>query len=266
MILRDQLQRKLEVKEDLQRIVSLVPSQTELLCDLGLKEKIVGVTKFCVHPGNIRKTSTVVGGTKSLHINKIAKLQPDIILCNKEENTPEMVTELEKIAPVHVSDILSFKDALDIIEVYGQLFRKKFEASALIESIIKEKESFELEIKERRRLKVAYFIWRNPWMLAGRATFINSLLEVNGWENIISDPTSRYPEIDLKDLEFLQPDLILLSSEPFPFRDKHAVEITDHYSGAIELVDGEYFSWYGSRLLPAFKYFREFQMKLSISL
>lgn len=115
-------------------------------------------------------------------------------------------------------------------------------------------------------LKVAYFIWREPWMLAGRNTFINTLLELNGWQNVVPDNNSRYPEINLEELQVLQPEVVLLSSEPFPFKEKHKKEVREHYNGKIELVDGEYFSWYGSRLLPAMRYFREFQMKLSNSL
>lgn len=266
MIIRDHLQRELEITGIPQRIISLVPSQTELLCELGLEENIVGITKFCVHPPHLRKTKRIVGGTKQVHFDRIINLRPDIILCNKEENTEEMVKELEKIAPVHVSEILNFKDALDIIEDYGRIFGKEFEAARLLKELEEEREIF-IKEQQAKKLKVAYFIWREPWMLAGRDTFINTLLELNGWENVIAEEYSRYPEIDLKDLELLQPDLILLSSEPFPFKEKHKKEILQHYKkGKIELADGEYFSWYGSRLLPAFRYFREFQMKLSSSL
>lgn len=265
MEIKDQLGRELIVKNTPHRIVSLVPSQTELLCDLGLEEKIAGVTKFCVHPVYIRKTKRVVGGTKQVHFNKIKELNPDIILCNKEENTEEMVLELEKIAPVHVSEIFALNDALELTLAYGKLFNKISQADFLVRKIKNEKEKFENEFTAgKKKIKVAYFIWREPWMLAGRNTFINTLLELNGLENVIFDPYSRYPEIDPRELKSLQPDIIMLSSEPFPFKEKHKKEILEHFKNCrVELVDGEFFSWYGSRLIPAFEYFRKFQMKLS---
>lgn len=263
MRIKDQLGRELTISKTPRRIVSLVPSQTELLCDLGLEDNLVGVTKFCVHPDHIRKSKKIVGGTKQVHFDRIKKLGPDIILCNKEENTAEMVLELEKIAAVHVSDILTFEDALELAEEYGRLFDRNEESSRLVEKIRQEKESFVQEIPAAK-LKVAYFIWREPWMLAGRHTFINTLLELNGLENVLRDKQSRYPEIDLRELESLQPDIIMLSSEPFPFKEKHKKEVLKHFKKArVEFIDGEYFSWYGSRLLPAFDYFRKFQTKLS---
>lgn len=264
MIIKDQLQRELRFEKVPQRIVSLVPSQTELLVDLGLEDSIVGVTKFCVHPSHIKRTTTKVGGTKKVNFQKIKDLDPDIILCNKEENTKEMVEELEKIAPVHVSDIIDIGEALELIEQYGILFKKEKNALRLISKIRELLLELEEEIFPSR--KVAYLIWRRPWMAAGSNTFINTLLKINGWKNVFGQGTSRYPEIELGDLEKLGTEVLLLSSEPFPFGDKHISEIQKEFNGKIELVDGEYFSWYGSRLIPAIQYFRKFQMKLSNSL
>lgn len=263
MIIKDQLQREIHLENNLQRIVSLVPSQTELLYDLGLENEILGITKFCVHPGHLRKTKKVVGGTKEVHFDKIKELQPDVILCNKEENTREMVGELEKIAPVHVSDVKTFEDSLELISQYGRIFNRDHLTFRLIEELKIAKNDFRKTIKEGKKLKVAYFIWRKPWMLAGDATFIDTLLEINGFENVLKGNSERYPAIDLEDLKSLKPDVVLLSSEPFPFKEKHKEEISKYFKGGIELVDGEYFSWYGSRLLPAFDYFRKFQMGLS---
>ncbi|MCM4160723.1 cobalamin-binding protein [Antarcticibacterium flavum] len=263
MIIKDQLQRDVHLGDNLQRIVSLVPSQTELLYDLGLENEIGGITKFCIHPNHLRKNTRIVGGTKQVHFDRIRDLKPDIILCNKEENTKEMVKELEKIAPVHVSDIKTFEDSLELIDQYGRIFNREHLTFRFIEDLKSAKENFQKTLKEGRNLKVAYFIWRDPWMLAGSGTFIDTLLKINKLENVIQANRSRYPTIDLKDLESLRPDVVLLSSEPFPFREKHKKEISKHFEGKIQLVDGEYFSWYGSRLLPAFDYFRKFQMKLS---
>jgi len=261
-MIRDQLQRELNIKAVPKRIVSLVPSQTELLVALGLEENIVGITKFCVHPEYLRKSKSIVGGTKKVHFEKIRELNPDIILCNKEENTLEMVLELEKIAPVHVSEIIDFEDVLNLIEMYGKLFDRSQEANQLNLKLQDKKRKFEKEIPVIQK-KVAYFIWRGPWMVAGGNTFINSQLRLNGWENIFENKESRYPEITVEELKDLKLDLILLSSEPYPFKEKHVEEIRQICNVRVELVDGEYFSWYGSRLIPAFDYFKKLQKLLS---
>lgn len=254
----DQLHRKLQLKELPKRIVSLVPSQTELLVDLGLREQIVGVTKFCVHPKDLRKDKKVVGGTKQVHYNRIKALHPDIILCNKEENTEEMVTELEKIAPVHVSDVKTIDESLQLILQYGEMFEVKQKASELGEKILSEKATFEDYIKDVPERRVAYFIWKDPWMVAGRDNFIDHLLKLNRFKNVFSDEDSRYPEIDLEQLEQKKVALVLLSTEPFPFKLKHREELEKKVRvDGVHIVDGEYFSWYGSRLKAAFHYFRE---------
>lgn len=258
---RDQLNREIRLSKEPERIVSLVPSQTELLCYLGLEEKIVGVTKFCVHPENLRKEKKIVGGTKKVHFNRIQDLKPDIILCNKEENTEEMVQELEKIAPVHISEVITFKDSLQLITMYGSLFGCQKSAEALVSEIRSKKDNF-TENLIQRELKVAYLIWRNPWMGVGVDTFINSMLQLNGFTNVLKNHPERYPEIYLEELNILEPDVILLSSEPFPFKEKHIEEIKSKI-GSATLVDGELFSWYGSRLLYAFDYFKNLQKHLS---
>ena len=264
MIFRDQLQRVITINKPLLRIVSLVPSQTELLVDLGLEENLVGITKFCVHPGHLLKTKIIVGGTKEIKIERIRELQPDIILCNKEENTLEMVQELEKISRVHVSDVIKIQDALKLIEMYGVLFNKIETAASLVNKIANQIEEFRK--LPPHKLRVAYFIWRKPWMVAGSNTFINSLLELNGWENVYKDREERYPVIELEELNIARLNLVLLSSEPFPFQEKHKKEIEVLYRGDIAYVDGEYFSWYGPRLLYAIEYFKQFQKQLSSSL
>ncbi len=251
----DALNRELFLSKTPQRIVSLVPSQTELLVDLGLKEQIVGVTKFCVHPENLRNEKKVVGGTKQVNFNKIKTLNPDIILCNKEENTQEMVLELEKIAPVWVSDIKSIEDCTKMILSLGELFDKQDSAIQIAEQIQVEATVFFDFINSKPSLKVAYLIWKNPYMVAGGDTFINTLLELNNFKNIFLNLEGRYPEVTLEELN--KADLILLSSEPYPFREKHISEMkTVVKNKKILLVDGEYFSWYGSRLIKAFDYFK----------
>jgi iron complex transport system substrate-binding protein len=245
------------------RIVCLVPSLTELLCDLDLESKLVGVTKFCVHPSHIRSAKTVVGGTKQVHAEKIRDLKPDIIICNKEENTLEMVNELSRIAPVWVTDIRTVDDCIRTIEDFGQLFNRRTEASKWRDKIKFEQQQFATFVATAPLRKVAYFIWKDPYMVAGSDTFIDELLQANGFTNIYSGG-KRYPEIDLNMLRPLDPDLILLSSEPYPFKDEHAFEIGRHTHHAKTIfVDGEMFSWYGTRLVKSFRYFRLLHQKLA---
>ncbi len=258
MQFQDQLQRTIKLSQTPTRIISLVPSQTELLVDLGLKQELVGITKFCVHPLELRKEIEIVGGTKEVKIEKIAQLQPDLILCNKEENTPEMVEALEKIAPVHVSDISTIDESLKLIQQYGKIFYVEEKAEKLVGNIQNELENFQQFIENQPKRKVAYFIWRKPWMVAGGDTFINHLLQLNHFENIFAE-TLRYPEVDLKRLK--EADLVLLSSEPFPFKKKHQQGLTEFvHPNKIKFVDGEFFSWYGSRLEKAFRYFKKWHL------
>ncbi len=261
MGITDALNRKISLSEIPRRIVSLVPSQTELLVDLGLREQIVGVTKFCVHPEDLRKDKTVVGGTKQVNFDKIRNLKPDIILCNKEENTQEMVLELEKIAPVWVSAISTNDDCCDMILSFGQLFSKQEIAAQIVHQIRHEAKKFSVSINNAPKLKVAYLIWKDPYMVAGNDTFINTLLELNNFKNVFLDKDGRYPEISFEELNPV--DLILLSSEPYPFSEKHISEMESNVKNKkILLVDGEYFSWYGSRLIKAFIYFKELHSKI----
>ena len=253
MIVKDQLNRTLSFSETPKRVISLVPSQTELLVDLGLIDSLVGITKFCVHPSNLRESKVIVGGTKTVHVDKIASLQPDLIICNKEENTKEIVAACEKIAPVWVSDIKDVAGNNEMILLLGEIFDAKVNAKNLVSQINKAQIQFNLDIAGRPAKRVAYLIWKNPYMAASKNTFIDYLLGVNGFNNILHFKEGRYPIIELTDLETT--DVILLSSEPYPFKDKDVLEIKNALGKPVHLVDGEYFSWYGSRLLKAFSYF-----------
>ncbi len=253
------------------RIVSLVPSQTELLYDLDLEESIVGITKFCVHPFHFKSTKKIIGGTKKVHFEKIRLLQPDIIIANKEENTPEIVEELSKICPVWVTDIVTIEDNLKMIADFGQLFNKRTEAQKWIDKINFGLEDFKRFLKDKNpedsRQKVAYFIWANPYMVAAGNTFINEMLKLNNFENIYDNHSKyegRYPEVVVQKMRIQgDPDLVFLSSEPFPFTDEHAFELGRHTHHAKTIfVDGEMFSWYGSRLVKAFQYFKKLQESL----
>ncbi|MBQ4820401.1 helical backbone metal receptor [Aquimarina sp. MMG016] len=258
MWITDQLGENFELNSVPKRIVSLVPSQTELLVHLGLIDKIVGITKFCVHPSELRKHKTIVGGTKDVHYHKIDKLNPDIILCNKEENTKEIVERLGAKYPVHVSDIFTIEDAIEMIGQYGEIFNVRNTAKTLIVEIKSKLTSFQSVVDTIPKKRVAYFMWRKPWMVVAGSTFINHLIEINGFENVFKN-RSRYPEISEEEILHMDNvDMVLLSSEPFPFSEKHIIEIKKLLPNSVEvkLVDGEYFSWYGSRLADAFGYFR----------
>ncbi len=245
------------------RIISLVPSQTELLYDLGLEDSIVGITKFCVHPYHLKSVKTIVGGTKKVNYDKIASLLPDIIICNKEENTIEIVDELSKICTVWVTNIITIEDNLKMIHDFGQLFNKRTEAQKWIDKIDFVQVDFQNFIKDKLVKKVAYFIWSNPYMVAGGDNFINSLLKMNKFQNIYED-MGRYPEIIIQKMRIQgDPDLVFLSSEPFPFKEEHAFEIGrfTHHATTV-FVDGEMFSWYGTRLLNSFDYFKKLHAKI----
>jgi ABC-type Fe3+-hydroxamate transport system substrate-binding protein len=252
MLVKDQLYREIELHGPVKRIVSLVPSQTELLVDLGLRDRLVGITKFCVHPKDLRKEVAVVGGTKNVHFDKIYASRPDLIICNKEENTEEMVRELELIAPVWVSDIVTIEDSLEMIWLLGDLLGVAEIASEIIKRITSEKNAFQKFMEGKPSKRVAYLIWKNPYMAAGTETFIHSLLLLNKFQNISS--AARYPEVSLDQLK--EADLVLLSTEPYPFKDEDISELNEKINADVKLVDGEYFSWYGSRLERAFNYFR----------
>jgi ABC-type Fe3+-hydroxamate transport system substrate-binding protein len=235
------------------RIVSLVPSQTELLYDLGLDENIVGITKFCVHPVAWKKTKTIIGGTKNIHHKKIKFLQPDLIIANKEENVKEQVESLANDFNVFVSDISTLEEAVKMISDVGILTHTISKANSIINNI---KKGFN-NIASSKKIKTAYFIWRNPYMTIGGDTFISDMLAICGFENIYASQT-RYPSVDISDVKEKGCELLLLSSEPYPFKQKHIDELQQQLPETkIILADGEMFSWYGSRLIHAPSYFNE---------
>jgi ABC-type Fe3+-hydroxamate transport system substrate-binding protein len=243
-------------------IISLVPSQTELLYDLGLDKEVIGITKFCIHPKEWFQNKTRIGGTKTANIKKIKSLSPDLIIANKEENVKEQVEALSEVAPVYVSDITTLQDALDMIEHVGKLVGKEKRASEIAKNIrIKFKFldafiSTNPQSKFLNQLNTAYLIWKDPYMAAGGDTFIHDMLTRCGFNNILSDK-QRYPVVSVSDLSSLNCQLLLLSSEPYPFKQKHINELQQQLGGTkILLVDGEMFSWYGSRLLHSGAYFQ----------
>jgi ABC-type Fe3+-hydroxamate transport system substrate-binding protein len=244
------------------RIISLVPSQTELLHDLGLEEEVVGITKFCIHPESWFRSKMRVGGTKQLNLETIRSLKPDLVIANKEENVKEQVEELANEFPVWVSDINNLDEAIGMINTIGVLTHKQAEAEKISTEI---KTNFDnLSINNPCKWKACYLIWKDPYMTIGDDTFIHDMLLRAGFENSFASQ-KRYPEIDLDDLKNTDCELVLLSSEPYPFKEKHIEEIKKllpHIN--VILVDGEMFSWYGSRLLQAPAYFNTLRKSLEL--
>lgn len=251
MTFSDQIGRSIQINSTPKRIVSLVPSQTELLFDLGLKKVVVGITRFCVHPQQWRSEKTIVGGTKKIDFDVIDSLRPDLIIGNKEENTREDVERLQKRYPVWISDVRSIDGALEMIVSIGELTDRRSIAASLAKDIRDEFARLPV-FKIRRTL---YLIWRKPWMSAGTDTFIHEQMMKAGFENTICQ--ARYPELSDEAIRELNPEIVLLSSEPFPFKEQHIAEIRNLLPKAdILIVDGEMFSWYGSRLKKGPQYFR----------
>jgi ABC-type Fe3+-hydroxamate transport system substrate-binding protein len=252
----DQLGRTITLDPPPQRIISLVPSQTELLYTLGLEEEVVGITKFCVHPQSWFRHKTRIGGTKDIRPDTIRSLQPDLIIANKEENNQAQIEELMLHYPVWVSNIQTLPDALKMIRSIGELTGKTRPALELAEEIDRRFAALARPATNSSP-RTAYFIWRNPWMVAGGDTFIHEILQRAGLINIFQDHT-RYPSIELASLAAQGCELVLLSSEPYPFKERHIAEIREVLpQAAIRLVDGEIFSWYGSRLLHAPAYLQD---------
>lgn len=248
----DQMNREVMIPETPQRIVSLVPSQTELLADLGLGDRVVGITKFCIHPSEWFRSKTRVGGTKQYHYNIIDALQPDLIIGNKEENEQGGIEYLSERYPVWISDINGLGDAVKMIEQIGNITKTADKATSIIASIQKE---FQICSRIFQEESVAYFIWNDPMMVAGSSTFIDEMLQQIGLKNCFS-LQERYPAITEQQLIEANPDFIFLSSEPYPFKEKHLAYFKSMLPNAkVMLVDGEYFSWYGSRLVNAPAYF-----------
>jgi ABC-type Fe3+-hydroxamate transport system substrate-binding protein len=245
----DQMGREIHVPLEPKRIISLVPSQTELLYDLGLSEEVIGITKFCIHPAAWFRVKQRVGGTKQLNIELIRSLNPDLIIGNKEENTKEDIEALAQEFPVWMSDISTFDDALSMIDVLGDMLNREDEAELLVEDIT---EAFAPLENLGQQQSFLYFIWDDPAFLTGKNTFIDSMLTKIGYINACE--LERYPA--LTECPNVQPDVVFLSSEPYPFKENHRQKFQEMYPKAdIRLIDGEMCSWYGSRMKLAATYF-----------
>lgn len=260
--LTDQTGRKVELAHPPRRIVSTVPSITELLFDLGLADEVVGITAYCVHPRHWLKEKAVIGGTKNLQVNKIRELRPDLIIANKEENIREQIEDLQDDIPVWLTEVVSFSDALRMIEDIGLITGKAADSEVLLQRIEQERKLLE---PVEDKISVVTLIWKDPWMAVSGDTYIHSMLDLIGLQNIFTSSNSRYPEISLMELEEQQPRLILLTSEPYSFNSLDMRELSFRFPGShIEIVDGEHLSWYGSHLAKAIPYLRRLQANLKL--
>lgn len=250
----DQTGRYLHLPHLPGRIVSLVPSITEFLADLSLDQEVVGITKFCIHPNSWYRSKPRIGGTKNFKPERILALEPDLVIANKEENIREQVMEQAQSVPVWVSDVSNLDSALEMMNALGALTGKSLKAAEICHQV---QVAFEdLARKPKRRRSVVYLIWKDPYMTVGGDSFIQDMLDRCGFDNLFASHP-RYPQTDLETIRQLQPDLLLLSSEPYPFSEQHLAALQPLLPNTrIQLVNGEYFSWYGSRLLHAPGYFK----------
>ncbi len=247
---QDQMGRSLKFEKPPSRVVSLVPSITEFLFDIGVAP--VGITKFCVHPNDARKSSQLIGGTKNPKIERILSLQPELIIANKEENRKEDIETLGQHCPVYVSDICGVESALEMMRSLGEILERLTESQDLYKKI----QAVWSQIPLNPKKSVIYLIWKGPFMAAGNDTYIHDVLQHLSWQNAITSP--RYPQLTLEEIKEINPDLLLLSSEPFPFKEAHVQELNKLLpQSKVLLVDGEAFSWYGSRMLKAVGYFKD---------
>lgn len=239
------------------RIISTVPSQTELLFDLGLNNEIVGITKFCIHPKEYTSSKVKIGGTKNLNIEKILSLNPSLIIGNKEENVKSQFDLLSNHSLTHITDIKNLEDNIQLVKEIGELTHKDKEAQYIINQF---KGLFQNN-KSKDTLSCLYLIWKKPYMSVGGDTYISNVLSFYGFKNVLKNK-ERYPEISIEEIIDLNPDFIFLSSEPYPFKEKDVLELKKDINSKIILVDGEAFSWYGTRFLKKQEYLNNLKVKL----
>ena len=230
------------------RIVSLVPSQTELLADLGLDAEVVGLTRFCVRPPDWKAWKRIVGGTKTVDVARVLALDPDLVVANREENVREQVEALAEAVPVVVTDVADVPGALAMIRDLGARVGRRPQAEALADEIGAGFARLDSDVEGAEPLRALYLIWRDPWMTVGGDTFVSDVMARAGLANVAAD-RDRYPALSDAELAALAPEVVLLSSEPYPFAERHLAEVRALVPGArVVLADGEAFSWYGSRL------------------
>ena len=244
------------------RIVSLVPSITELFFDLGVGDRVVGRTPFCVHPRDGVAGVPRVGGTKTPRLERIRALEPTHVIVNMDENRREDAEALATFVPnVVVTHPLGPRDNPALYRLVGGIFASRAATECLCLAFAQAVSALESAVRGFPQRRVLYLIWRNPWMTVSRDTYVSRTLALAGLLTVGDDPHRRYPELALAPGLLAGVDLVLLSSEPFPFRERHVAEIRAH-AGArcppVRLFDGEMASWYGSRAIRAMDYLARF--------
>lgn len=233
------------------RIVSLCPSVTELICDLGLAEALVGVTRYCVHPAAVVGTIEKVGGTKDPRIGRIVELAPDVVLLNEEENRREDAVALERAGlSCHVTMPRTPAETAAMVREIGALVERREAAEEIARDVEARSERVRRAARARPAVRWAYLIWRKPWMTVNSDTFVDALLTQAGGANVFGDRAERYPAVSAEEIAAADPAAVLLSTEPFPFEDQHADELAEATGlgrGRFRIVDGELLSWHGSR-------------------
>jgi ABC-type Fe3+-hydroxamate transport system substrate-binding protein len=240
------------------RIVSLVPSLTELLFDLGLAENIVGRTRFCLHPRELMRTLPKVGGTKDVDLGKLRSLRPSHVVVNVDENRIEQVNEIRMFVPnVIVTHPMQPDDNLDLFRLFGGLFAVQQRAEELAMQLQSALQTARGQTRQLAQENVVYCIWKDPWMTVAPNTYISAMLRVVGWHTMPESAAARYPTVDFNAAWLHRVDRIFLSSEPYRFRHKHlqaASRLPGFAGKKIQLIDGELVSWYGSRAAAGLRY------------
>lgn len=243
------------------RIVSLVPSQTELLFHLDLEKETIGITKFCVHPPHWQKEKNKIGGTKNINIDLISSLNPDLIIANKEENIKPDVMQLAERFPVWTTDVQTLEDSMEMILTIGKLTDRNEKSQLLVDEITRVLNNNKNH-QSIKPIKALYLIWKDPFMSIGGDTYIHEMMKRANIENVCKNEL-RYPIIHDMTEKAKNADVILLSSEPYPFKERHLDELKALFlDKKIKLVDGEMFSWYGPRLLKSLPYLNELNTEL----
>jgi len=239
----------------LRRIVSLVPSLTELVCALGLAGELVGRTGFCVHPKEVLRRIPKVGGTKDVNLAKVRALEPTHVVLNVDENRKETADELAKFVPnLVVTHPLGPLDNLELYRQFGRTFAREPEAEALCARFqAAYDQACASRLPERR---VLYLIWKDPWMTVSRDTYISRTLALFGLQTLPALAAERYPKVE--DLRMVDAELVLLCSEPYRFGERHRVEVAGRTGKPVLLVDGEMTSWYGPRAIAGLEYMAKF--------
>ena len=253
-----------KIVTDYPRIISMVPSLTELLHDLDLLDNIVGCTKFCIHPQNLLKDIPKFGGTKCVDSSVILDLKPTHIIMNIDENKKELFKQFKnKNVEVIVTHPKTPLDNLILFEMFGDIFSRKELANMLSIKFKQSLQKLQNDSKFNKPKNVLYLIWRKPWMSVSQDTYISKMLELINYNTVNFQSAERYPSISETEFLSCNCDLILLSSEPYPFKEKHIAEIKTLCKNCdeVSLIDGEKISWYGSRAIKGLDYLREIAIK-----